>query len=153
MYAWLDRLSIRSRIILLMVAVMLPVAALLAWVLHDDVRRARDSAHGKVRTLATGTATDLGRVLGQYESLLARVSARPMVRALDPANCDPLLSEYLALSPAAVGYAVWDAHGKVVCRYGPGLVAPAKGGDRPEAEAAPSSRPATAGSGPASRWS
>ncbi len=139
MYAWLDRLSIRSRILLLTVAAMLPLAALLAWVLHDDVGRAREGAYDKVRTLATGTAADLRRVLNRYESVLARVSARPMVRALDPANCDPLLSEYLPLSSAALGLEVRDAHGKVVCRYGPGLVPPAKGANRPEGEAAPPS--------------
>lgn len=138
MYAWLDRLSIRSRIILLMVAVLLPVAALLAWVLHNDVRRARDSANDKVRMVAIATAADLRRVLDQYQSVLARMSALPMVRALDPAYCDPRLSDYLALSPAAVGYALWDAHGKLVCRYGTGLV-PEENADRPEVEAALSS--------------
>jgi len=135
MYAWLDRLSIRSRIILLLVTVLLPVAGLLAWVLHDDVRRARDSANEKVRMVASATAADLRRVLDQYQSVLARMSALPMVRALDPAYCDPRLSDYLALSPAAVGHALWDAHGKLVCRYGTGLVAP-ENADRPEVEAA-----------------
>ncbi|MDM0031969.1 PAS domain-containing protein [Variovorax sp. J22P271] len=147
MHAWLDRLSIRSRIILMMVAVLLPVAALLAWVLHDDVRRARSGAYDQVRNLAAGTAVELGRVLGLYESVLAQVSARPMVRALDPASCELLLSENPSPSSDALGFGVWDARGKSVCQYGPGLVPLARGSDRLEEAVAALSSGAFAASG------
>jgi PAS domain S-box-containing protein len=120
----LENLSIRSRIILLMVGVMLPVAALLSWVLTSDVRRARDSAHDKVRILATGTAADLQRALDQFEAVLASVSARPLVRSLDPARCDPLVAEYMLVSPATLGYTVRDASGEIICRYEPAALPP-----------------------------
>lgn len=119
MASWLENLSIRSRIILLMMGVALPVAALLTWLLAIDVRRTRDAGHEKVWILATGTVADLQRVLDRFESVMARVAARPMVRALDPARCDPLVAEYLQLSPMFVGYAVRDAWGNVVCRHEP----------------------------------
>ncbi len=119
MSAWFENLSIRSRIVLLMFGVMLPVAALLAWFVATDVRRARDSAHDKVLILATGNASDLQRMLDEFEAVLARASARPSVKSLDPAQCDPLVKEYMLLNPAALWYEVHDAQGRVVCQSDP----------------------------------
>ncbi|MDM0000664.1 PAS domain-containing protein [Variovorax sp. J22P240] len=117
MALWLENLSIRSRMILLMVGVMLAVTALLAWVLANDVRRSRNAAYEKVRILATGTAATVQRTLDQFESVLARASARPLVRALDPAHCDPLVAEYVRLTPTILSYALRDARGEIICRY------------------------------------
>ncbi|MGJ7509825.1 PAS domain-containing protein [Variovorax sp. GT1P44] len=117
MAAWLENLSIRTRLVLLMVGVLLPVAALLAWVLVTDVRQARAAADEKVRILATGTAADLQRFLDLVEPVLERMSARPLVGALDPGRCDPQLPEFMLLGPAVVGFTVHDARGKVVCQY------------------------------------
>lgn len=116
MASWFENLSIRSRIVFLMIGVMLPVAALLAWFVSTDVRRARDDAHEKVRILATGAAADLQRELDQFEAVLARVSERPLVKSLDPARCDPLVKEYMLLSPAALDYEIRDSRGHVICR-------------------------------------
>ena len=113
----LEKLPIRTRIILLVMGAMLPVAALLAAVLANDFHRAELAGNEKVGILATGTAADLKRTLDQFEWVLARVSERPMVKALDPAGCDPLGEEVLHLNPTFAGFAVRDARGKVICQY------------------------------------
>ncbi|WP_213959295.1 MULTISPECIES: PAS domain S-box protein [unclassified Variovorax] len=109
-------MPIRTRIVLLVMGVMLPVAMLLAAVLANDFRRAELAGGEKVGILATGTAADLKRMLDQFEWVLARVSERPLVKALDPAGCDPLVEEVLNLNPAIAGVAVLDAQGRVICR-------------------------------------
>ncbi|MDM0110805.1 PAS domain S-box protein [Variovorax sp. J22R133] len=115
--SWLENLSIRQRIVLLLAQVLLPVAAFLGWMLVADARREQDVAQEKVRILATGTAADLQRVLDQSRAALEQLSARPLVKALDPQRCDPLVGEYLAAGAATLGYAVRDARGNIVCRY------------------------------------
>ena len=117
MASWLEGLSIRTRIILLTLAILGPVAVILVWHLADDVGEARDAAHDKVRILATGTAADLQRLLAQAETLLARLAARPLVQALDPQRCDPLIKEYVRLNPEYNAFGVRDLAGNVVCAY------------------------------------
>jgi len=119
----LEKLPIRTRILLLVLGVMLPVAALFAAVLANDVHRAEEAAGEKTGMLAASAATDLQRTLDQLESLLARVSGRPLVEALDPARCDPLVEEFLHLNPAIAGFAILDEQGKPICRAGIALPA------------------------------
>ena len=117
MASWLEGLSIRTRIILLTLALLCPVAAILVWHLANDVGEARDAAHDKVRILATGTAADLQRLLVQAETILARLAARPLVKRLDPEQCDPLIADYVRLNPEYNAFGVRDLEGKVVCAY------------------------------------
>lgn len=117
MASWLEGLSIRTRIILLTLAILCPVAAILVWHLVSDVGEARDAAHDKVRILATATAADLQRLLAQAETILARLATRPMVKELDPTRCDPLIADYVRLNPEYNAFGVRDVHGNVICAY------------------------------------
>lgn len=94
---------------------MLALAVLVASVLAAEAHRARDTAHEKVRILAVGSAADLQRVLDRFASVLERLSDRPLVKAMDPQRCDPLVSEFVRLIPVALGYAVRDAGGSILC--------------------------------------
>lgn len=122
MASWFENLSLRSRIVLLTGAVMLAFAALVASVLAAEARRIHDTAHDKVRILANGSAADLQRVLDQFETMLERLSARPLVRAMDPQRCDPVVAEYLLQLPASLGYAIRDAGGNTICSFEPSPV-------------------------------
>ena len=122
MASWFENLSLRSRIVLLTGAVMLAFAALVASVLAAEARRIHDTAHDKVRILANGSAADLQRVLDQFETMLERLSARPLVRAMDPERCDPVVAEYLLPVPASLGYAIRDARGHTICSFEPSPV-------------------------------
>ena len=92
MPSWFDELSIRNRIILLMLAILLPAAGTVAWLLAADLRHAREAAQAKVQILVAGTTTGLRRQLAQAETVLSRLAARPLVRSLDPGNCDPIVA-------------------------------------------------------------
>ena len=113
------RLSIRSRLILLVLAVVLPAAGLVAWLIHAESGRAREAAYVRVNTIARHTADDLTDFIHDHEVVLGRFAERPLVRALDAKNCDPLIAEYVHLYPEFTTLALRDAGGKLVCSFLP----------------------------------
>lgn len=119
MTAWLDRLSIRMRIALLTLMIMVPMAAIVVWQLVTDLVQVRDDAQDKVRLLAVAAADDLTRVLAQSEKLLARLAERPQVKALDPANCDPIGKDFAQLNPIYAALVIRDRARKLICAYTP----------------------------------
>jgi diguanylate cyclase (GGDEF)-like protein/PAS domain S-box-containing protein len=119
MTSWFHRQSIRAQILLLAVAIMLPVIAMLAWFLSANLQHARDDAHDKVRLLANDTALTVERYLRQNEEVLGRLATRPLVRALDPNACDPLIGEYVRLRPEFVTLGLRDRQARVICSFLP----------------------------------
>ena len=93
------QLTVRASLIGLVLAIVLPFGAMLAWGLSQQADQAREAAYAKARVLAENTAHTLERLLDEDQALLARMAARPLVAALDPAQCDPLIKEYVALHP------------------------------------------------------
>jgi PAS domain S-box-containing protein len=121
MFSWLKRLSIRTQIFLLAMAIMLPLAGLLAWQLGAELRHAREMAQSRVRSIADNAATDLQRHFAQAEAALARIAARPLVRGLNPARCDPIVQEFTQLHPEFLALGLRDREGKALCTLLPGL--------------------------------
>ena len=80
------RLSIRGQVALLIAAVLVPVAAMFAWFRVDDAQHARDDARKEVAIISGNAAANLVQFLSATETTLARLAARPQVRALDPKN-------------------------------------------------------------------
>ena len=112
-------LSIRDQLLLLALAIVLPVAALLAWHVADDARQARVAAYARLKLVADDTAVRIERILDGQEAVLARLAARPRVRALDPRNCDPMIWGYLSLHPEFTTLAVRDLRGNAICSFNP----------------------------------
>jgi len=54
---------------------------------------------------------------------MARVAARPLVKALDAKRCDPLIAEYISLNPELTTLAVRDLQGNIICSHFPKPVA------------------------------
>ena len=109
--------SIRARLFLLALAIMLPVAGLLAWFLVADAERAREDAHARVGILAANTAAAIERRLREAEATLGRLAARPLVKAMDPGNCDPIVANYVTLHPEFTTLGLRDLQGNIVCSY------------------------------------
>lgn len=108
-------LSIRARIVLLALAILLPAIGMLAWLLADYLRQAREAAYANVRILATATAADVERFLRRSHGVLDRLAARPLVAALDPTRCDPLVAEFVAINTDFASLGIRGAAGHVVC--------------------------------------
>jgi len=117
MTSWLETLSIRTRCFLLVLVIVLPVLAIVFWLLASQVNQARDAANEKVRILATDTAANLQREIDRSEAILRRLALWPQVKALDPNKCDPIVAEFVPLHPEYLNVDVRDAHGNIVCSH------------------------------------
>ena len=113
------RLSIRGQVALLIAAVLVPMAAMFAWFRLDDAQRAREDARKEVTILSGNAAANLVKFLSATETTLARLAARPQVRALDPKICDPIVAEFVKLNPEFTTLGIRDLDGNSVCSYLP----------------------------------
>lgn len=112
-------MSIRAQLAWLALAAMLPLAALQAWTLYAGAERDAEQARGQAMQLAQITASGTAGFLGQAQNILHGLAARPAVRALDPARCDPILKDFLALAPRFANVATMTLDGGVVCSAAP----------------------------------
>jgi PAS domain S-box-containing protein len=109
------RFSIRVRLVGLVLGVALPLVALEAWNLYSDAEEDSRAARLQVLHLAEITAAETARFLGQAHGIVRGLAARPAIRALDPARCDPILGDVLALAPRFANVATMTLDGTVVC--------------------------------------
>jgi hypothetical protein len=107
--------SIRAHLFRLVLATAFPLVGLIAWNLYvtgeEDVQGARE----QVLHLAQATASDAARLLGHARDILNGLAARDAVRGLDPAHCDPILKDIVALTPHFANVATLAMDGTVIC--------------------------------------
>ncbi len=95
--------------------VALPLLGVIALLLFDAARRDIAHATDEARTVADETAARTERFLGDFRGTLEAISQRPLVRAMDPANCDPALPTLRELYPRAGNILVVDTEGWILC--------------------------------------
>jgi len=78
------RWSIRTYLWLLALAVAVPCAGLLTYSIFSDARHDQDQVGTTTLTLAQLVGSQTKQFLGDAESLAAKLSQRPGIRALDP---------------------------------------------------------------------
>ncbi|WP_420472641.1 bifunctional diguanylate cyclase/phosphodiesterase [Noviherbaspirillum sp. ST9] len=110
-YSW----SIRRHLYALVLAVVVPMAILLAYSIQSNVRSHLADASSITLTLAQISAADTQRFVHDAGQVLAGLAKRPKVRALDPANCDALLQDFKEFFPQFANVAIADKSGAVVC--------------------------------------
>lgn len=120
------RISIRTQLLGLALAAGAPLAALEAWNLYAAAQENAQRARDQVLHLAEVTASDTAKFLGQVRNILNGLAARPAVRALDPARCDPVLRDFLELAPRFANAVTMALDGRVVCSGAP-MKQPARG--------------------------
>jgi PAS domain S-box-containing protein len=111
------RLSVRTQLLLLLAAALLPVLGVLFFHLLHDRQEARDFAYGRVRILAQNTAASLDNLLRDHESVLQRIARRPKVMELDAGACDPIIAEFVSLYPEFTNLVVQDLAGRNDCSF------------------------------------
>lgn len=111
------RLSIRTRILLLMLVVIVPAGGALAWQLTSELRQARNAALSQVRVLAGSTAAQVLARLQQSESALLQVSRWPSLLHLRPPQCDKALADLAQINPEFDGLTLWDLDGRLLCHH------------------------------------
>ena len=95
--------------------VALPLLGVIAFLLFDAARREVAHATDEARRVADETAARSERFLGDFRATLEAVAQRPLVRAMDPANCDPALPTLRELYPRAGNILVVDPEGWILC--------------------------------------
>lgn len=113
----LYRQSVRTQLLWLLCAAMLPLLGLLFRQIYLERLEARERANDQVRILAQQTAQSLNQVLRDYEAVLQRIVQRPLVRALDARACDPLIAEFVRLYPGFTNLVVQDLKGGNDCSF------------------------------------
>lgn len=109
------RLPIRTQLLLLVAAVALPFGGLLTYLNVDRAENDLATASAAGRSVAQAAANDVERLVADARMQLETLALRPLIRAVDPARCDPLLADLRPLDPAYANVGVIDPAGRVVC--------------------------------------
>ena len=114
------------QLVWLIAAVTLPLLALLAYNVQQDVRQVRLAAYQAVENYAAGIAQDVELLLTDTENYLSFLAERPQIKALDELRCDPLLDGVVKRRRHFANVFVTDLRGKPICfaEKGPGKVPP-----------------------------
>ncbi|MDH3318124.1 MAG: ATP-binding protein [Betaproteobacteria bacterium] len=107
--------SIHGELALLVAVLVLPLAAITAYLLYAQAQRELTEAQADIRRLAENHADRAARFVADTRAVLQAVAWRPLVRAMDPARCDPGLRELLDLYPKAANFLVVDREGRILC--------------------------------------
>ena len=119
MFRALRRWKIRTLVDGLVLAIVAPLVALIAYLLISIHDIERERALASVANLAASAANNVGEVVVAGKMTLERLAARASVRALDPAHCDPALAAFRDLVPVNANLTVIAAHGRAVCSAAP----------------------------------
>ena len=110
---------LRAHLLLLVVALVIPLAGLLGMGAWRDARDAVAQSRAVHRPLSTLVALDVGRTLQSARLTLELVARHPAVRALDATQCDPLLTDLLRTGKRFSNLVTTTLQGDVVCSAKP----------------------------------
>lgn len=111
----MNTLSIRSHLILLVVAVSAPLVAVVGLDIFYDMKETIDYTKTSLRAMTGMMVSNTDGRIANARQILERMAARPQVRRLDAGHCDGILKDLrsLNLSFADVGYT--NLQGDLVC--------------------------------------
>jgi diguanylate cyclase (GGDEF)-like protein/PAS domain S-box-containing protein len=107
--------SIRTHLLLLVMAVSIPIAVAIAYDIYDDMQENIARTKLQLRTLAQTMAKNLDNKILNTQHTLERLATRPRVRQLDPEQCDDVLEEVQHTDPDFANLFVTDLNGRMVC--------------------------------------
>lgn len=110
-------MTIRVRLLALVMAVLLPFAVILAVYLLQEAREAKDKAFETVHQAAVVQRDAITLFLNGHANALASLAARPMIAALQTKPCDPFVRAYIDFHPEYAGLRVLDLQGNNLCTY------------------------------------
>ncbi len=107
--------SIRTYLLLLVLALSVPLVMVVGYGIYSD--RQQTIAHTKLslKILANTMVTNTGGKIERSRLLLERLAQRPIVQALDPGHCDPILQDLYNLHPEYANVDYTDKNGVMVC--------------------------------------
>ncbi|HJV82000.1 PAS domain S-box protein [Noviherbaspirillum sp.] len=119
MMSFIDRLSVRASMVLLMVLLSLPMIGLIAYSVQKNREQAIAKSGYQLSRNTVAEAVAFERMLNESREVLQKLAQRPDIQALDPKRCSPLLGDIKHLFPRYANVVVTNAKGVVVCSATP----------------------------------
>lgn len=110
--------SLRARLLMLLLAAVLPPLVLLGWIALGERRHAEAGARAEAQRLVRTATLRHREAIDHARQMLMALSHLEPVRARDPAQCRPLLAGLVAENPPVAALAVLDREGRVVAAAG-----------------------------------
>jgi diguanylate cyclase (GGDEF)-like protein len=107
--------SIRSHLLLLVMALAAPLIVAIGLEIVAQMQQAVGHSKNALRTLAKTMASNTGGKIANASQTLERLALRPLVQAVDPANCDPILVDLVNINPDYANAVYTNMDGLVVC--------------------------------------
>src|SRR5262245_39279098 len=108
------RWSVRTYLWLLALAVAVPCAGMLVYSIASEARQDQRDLEATTLSLARLVASQTRQVLSDAEKLLGSLSQRPLMRALDQNQRDPVFDQFLDLHPQYANLLLCDGNGQVL---------------------------------------
>jgi len=109
------RSTLRTHLLAPLLAASLALLGLLTWVLYRGFEADRAGAREVSLRLAETVAAASEAFLRDSRLMLEALTERPLVRAADPAGCDPLLNELPTLLREPANVVLLDPTGRLIC--------------------------------------
>ncbi len=107
--------SIRRYLVALVLAAGLPLVGLLGYTMYESYQRAIQDAEEVAHRYADVVAADTQRYVEYSRDVLEGLARRPLVRAVNERECDPILSDFKDFFPRLANVAMADREGYVTC--------------------------------------
>jgi diguanylate cyclase (GGDEF)-like protein/PAS domain S-box-containing protein len=102
-------------LLLLLLAGSIPFATVVGLSIYHDIQQTVASTKTSLRTLAQTMVGNTGGKIAEARLVLEGLSSRPLVRKMDPGNCDPALQGVHQLSPGFTNVSYANREGVMVC--------------------------------------
>ncbi|WP_395012496.1 cache and HAMP domain-containing protein, partial [Undibacterium sp.] len=111
--------SIRTHLILLVLAMAIPLCTLVGIGIYLDMQQTIATTKASLRILANTMARNTGNRIEAAHHALNILASRPLVKNMDPNQCDPGLNDFLAMNPAYANVGYTDLEGHFICSVRP----------------------------------
>ncbi|MBI2769380.1 MAG: PAS domain S-box protein [Burkholderiales bacterium] len=116
------RLSLQERVVILVVAAILPLSALSVWLAYRETHSSVQLAQSQLKFAASLIAAHQDRVVESARHLLGAISAMPDLRGGDPARrCKDYFEALRGRYPAYTNIGLLNLQGQVVCHANPNV--------------------------------
>ncbi len=107
--------SIRTYLLLLVLAVSVPLVAVVGIGIYADMQQAIAQTKTSLRMLTSRMVSHTGGKIANARQILDRIAVRPIVRQMDPNHCDAALKDLHSLNPGYTNVGYSNLAGVVVC--------------------------------------
>jgi len=108
------RWSVRTYLWLLALAVAAPCAGVLVYSIASDAAHDERQVEATTLSLAQAVGSQTQQFLSDAESIGTKLCERPLIRALDPSQRDPVFDQFLDWHPQFANLTVRDATGRLI---------------------------------------